>query len=123
MVNAHARRHADGHARLLRPLCDGADARHAVRAQSEAAVVRLAPRGEGGAASGRVGDAVAGTVGSGQSRIGETGKAEFADADAPFSGSEIRLRAVHLVQPHAVADEVEHIFRGLGSRGAERAGG
>ena len=78
---------------------------------AERAVLRLAAGGEGGAGGGRVSDAVGGRVGGDEGCVREGSKAKRLNADATFQGGEIGLGEVHLIHAHAVADEVEHIFR------------
>ena len=52
--------------------------------------------------------------------VGERREAQLADADAPFNGGEVCLGGVDMVDTHAVAYEVENVFRPARSHGGER---
>ena len=110
MVHTHAGAHADGGSGLLGPHGDAVDACGLVGEKAERAVFRLVARGQGRAGGSGVGHAVGAGIGGDKCGIGKLREADGLDADAAFECGQIGLGAVHLVDTHAVANEVEHIL-------------
>ena len=97
MVYTHAGGDAHRGAGFFGPHGDGGDGRDAVGEHADGVVIRLATGGQGGAAGGRVGDAVAVALGVDERDVGEAREGEGFDAAAPFDGGEIGLGGVDLV--------------------------
>ena len=61
-------------------------------------------------ASCRVGDIATARVGGGKAGIGKLGKAQRSDTQLALARTKVVLRSNHLIQPHAITDEIEHIL-------------
>lgn len=69
----------------------------------------------------RIGHAVRGGIGGDKSGIRKLRETDGLHTDTSLKGCKIGLRAVHLVDTHTVANEIEHILGAAFGHGSQHA--
>ena len=110
VVHAHTGGDAHGCACFFRPYCNRSHGGDAVGEYANCVVVSFASSGKCRTTSCGIRDAVARTLRVYQSHMRKRRENQRFDTNAPFEGSSKGFGSIHLVDAHAVTNEIKHIF-------------